>query len=411
MNEKSNFDHKKDNNNFKECNPLKKGNDITTELQQITPIQEEVKKKTILCRICYCDDKDIDSPLIQPCCCSGTMKYIHFMCLQKWLKSRMVPKNSSNENCLAYSLKQIECELCKSLLPGINHSLFTFLDFIKYKDKVLDIWDVKPKFNSYIILETMITEKNTTRVIYIINMDRKDNVKLGRGHDSDIRLSDISVSRFHSLIKQDKQGQYRIKDNESKFGTLIMIQHPKLPVIKNNNLDIQVGRVNLVISMKSNNCLFSCFNSVNKKYKGLDYQSLNAQHIIFENTNFIKVQNEYSLSGIYDTNSLVNKEEKDDYLQETPEDKPIFFKEINDDHNITEIQAGNDIRDGRSRLERANTNEFFDLAINQTNLNIVDIRERMQRNLFQDVNEINLNFRMICAKTKLKFQSMKNHIT
>jgi hypothetical protein len=118
MNEKSNMDLGKDNNNIRDSNLVRKGNDITTELQQITPKQFETKKKTILCRICYCDDKDIDSPLIQPCSCSGTMKYIHFVCLQKWLKSKAVPKNNLNENCLAYSLKQIECELCKSLLPG-----------------------------------------------------------------------------------------------------------------------------------------------------------------------------------------------------------------------------------------------------------------------------------------------------
>jgi len=71
-----------------------------------------------LCRICYSDDKEVESPLIQPCLCSGTMKYIHLECLQKWLKSKVTIKTSSNENCMSYSLKQIECELCKAVLPG-----------------------------------------------------------------------------------------------------------------------------------------------------------------------------------------------------------------------------------------------------------------------------------------------------
>ncbi len=78
------------------------------------------KRKTQICRICYCDEKEMDSPLIQPCSCSGTMKYIHLICLQKWLKSKVVTKTSSSENSIIYTLKQIECELCKTLLPGKN---------------------------------------------------------------------------------------------------------------------------------------------------------------------------------------------------------------------------------------------------------------------------------------------------
>jgi hypothetical protein len=48
------------------------------------------------------------------------MKYIHFCCLQKWLKSKMVIKSSTSENCVSFTMKQVECELCKSILPGIN---------------------------------------------------------------------------------------------------------------------------------------------------------------------------------------------------------------------------------------------------------------------------------------------------
>ncbi len=78
------------------------------------------KKKNHICRICYCDEKEMESPLIQPCSCSGTMRYIHLICLQKWLKSKVVSKTSSSENSIIYTLKQIECELCKTLLPGKN---------------------------------------------------------------------------------------------------------------------------------------------------------------------------------------------------------------------------------------------------------------------------------------------------
>jgi hypothetical protein len=86
---------------------------------ELQTLSAKRKKRQNLCRICYCDETEVESPLIQPCSCSGTMKYIHFICLQKWLKSKVVIKASTGENSVCYTLKQVECELCKTLLPGI----------------------------------------------------------------------------------------------------------------------------------------------------------------------------------------------------------------------------------------------------------------------------------------------------
>ncbi len=47
-------------------------------------LKTKIINKTPLCRICYCSEEEVDSPLINPCCCSGTMKYIHLSCLQQW---------------------------------------------------------------------------------------------------------------------------------------------------------------------------------------------------------------------------------------------------------------------------------------------------------------------------------------
>jgi pSer/pThr/pTyr-binding forkhead associated (FHA) protein len=47
--------------------------------------------------------------------------------------------------------------------------------------------------------------------------------KLGRGHESDVRVSDISVSRCHALVKYNEQnGRFYLEDNLSKFGTLVL---------------------------------------------------------------------------------------------------------------------------------------------------------------------------------------------
>ena len=52
-------------------------------------------------------------------------------------------------------------------------------------------------------------------------MDSRDFIKVGRGHDSEVRITDISVSRCHALIKRSLKGDYILEDNSSKFGTLV----------------------------------------------------------------------------------------------------------------------------------------------------------------------------------------------
>uniref|UniRef100_A0A8D0RJZ2 RING-type E3 ubiquitin transferase n=2 Tax=Sus scrofa TaxID=9823 RepID=A0A8D0RJZ2_PIG len=49
-----------------------------------------------ICRICHCEG-DEDSPLITPCRCTGTLRFVHQACLHQWIKS-------SDTRC---------CELCK----------------------------------------------------------------------------------------------------------------------------------------------------------------------------------------------------------------------------------------------------------------------------------------------------------
>jgi pSer/pThr/pTyr-binding forkhead associated (FHA) protein len=48
-------------------------------------------------------------------------------------------------------------------------------------------------------------------------------VKLGRGHACEIRIADISVSRIHAKI-QLVNGKFLLFDNNSKFGTLVLLQ-------------------------------------------------------------------------------------------------------------------------------------------------------------------------------------------
>ena len=55
--------------------------------------EENQKKKSTdfpsrCCRICYLEEETDSNPLIQPCLCSGSLKYIHLDCLKKWIGTR-----------------------------------------------------------------------------------------------------------------------------------------------------------------------------------------------------------------------------------------------------------------------------------------------------------------------------------
>ena len=57
--------------------------------------------------------------------------------------------------------------------------------------------------------------------------ENKTEFKLGRGHESEVRINDISVSRCHAIIKYKEDGFY-IEDNNSKFGTIALLKEKLL---------------------------------------------------------------------------------------------------------------------------------------------------------------------------------------
>ena len=69
------------------------------------------------CRICLGEQADAEDPFFSPCHCAGTMKYIHVLCLQKWLKSKLHIKQTGFSTSIYW--KTLECELCKTTFPSI----------------------------------------------------------------------------------------------------------------------------------------------------------------------------------------------------------------------------------------------------------------------------------------------------
>jgi hypothetical protein len=188
------------------------------------------------CRICLSDSHDLVNPLICPCKCDGTMKYIHLKCLQHWMRSRLGTRSS--ENSVSLSWKTLNCELCKMPFPNS----------LVMNGNVIELIDIPKPPCQYIILETLKRDKNSNRGLHVLSLYNKNTLKIGRGHDSDFRISDISVSRFHATVKYNN-GHFYLEDHSSKFGTLIQIKRP-IALDATNPLTIQSGRTLVTFTIK-----------------------------------------------------------------------------------------------------------------------------------------------------------------
>jgi hypothetical protein len=83
-------------------------------------------------------------------------------------------------------------------------------------------------------------DKNTLRNIHMLTVtDKKNELKLGRGHESEVRINDISISSCHAIVKCKKDGFY-IEDNLSKFGTIVLLEE-KLRLVEDHTMTAQVG--------------------------------------------------------------------------------------------------------------------------------------------------------------------------
>ena len=228
---------------------------LMNEPEQINVFQSTQKyfrnKLPKICRICYVEEdpiENLDNPLIQPCKCTGSLKYIHLNCLKQWLNTKSCIKVEKNDKFSMFIVKEVECELCKTVFP----------DYVRHKDKLYEILDFKSEFENYLTIESLTIDKNGNRCIYVIDLDNNEKIKIGRGHGAEITLSDISVSRIHSILTIENKNIY-IEDNNSKFGTLILVQSPSLKLIENLPLYIQIGRTFMDCRLKKiSSNLFSC---------------------------------------------------------------------------------------------------------------------------------------------------------
>lgn len=113
------------------------------------------------------------------------------------------------------AISRITCEICKSPIKRTANVGGHEVNIITIE---------KPQV-PYLCLETVPNAFESNNIMYIISSTNRRTTQMGRGHQCDIRMQDISASRTHAAITF-KDGAFFIEDSNSKFGTLVKSANP-----------------------------------------------------------------------------------------------------------------------------------------------------------------------------------------
>ena len=365
------------------------------------------ESKNKICRICYMEEDEPEvNPLLNPCICAGSMKYIHFICLRQWINNKFYSKIENNKNsyCSVYKIKPVECELCKTKFPDL-----IIKNEIKY-----DISELKPEFDNYMIFESLTLDKNKNKYIYILSLNEdveNDNkIYVGRDQESHVLFSDISISRIHCLFNLEKNKIY-INDNDSTFGTLVLIQSDSINLTEDLPLFIQIGRTFFKIKPKKNEKNnFLCCKAAEKPNDKF-YFNQNERHIFYR-----KKITMLNLDENKETNNdnLENNEEvkKENHNKNNENERSINIKKlkIKKTKSTNKEEEETNKGDERSNLNKNKKNSIRDYLANYNeNTEKVNSIKDISVNC-KSLREIKLNDELVASKKDKSIEINKKNI-
>jgi hypothetical protein len=236
------------------------------------------------CRICFGTESLTENPLITPCDCTGSIKYIHTECIRHWLRSRIQTKTTFSTT--SYYWTDLNCELCKTSLPSSVYYMGMKIDLISidYPDK------------PYILLEEYSPDNFNSSGVHIVAIDDGKTISIGRAQEADFRITDISVSRNHASLSFVDE-KFVISDKKSKFGTLIKMK--KVVTLQGgHNFAIQVGRTlfHVKVEKKINlqKCCCNPFKKIAPEWSYITQEGIDQSALEPEMHNFRNVGRSFS---------------------------------------------------------------------------------------------------------------------
>ena len=230
------------------------------------------------CRICYQKEVNKNDPLICPCKCNGSMKFVHLSCLKNNINLKIHKKHDKYYDM--YLFQNYNCEICLSTFPKYliiknkkinlleidtsNHKNYALCDLIQYDDK-----------NDYVF-----------HIGYLLlRLENNKAIKIGRKKENDVVFNDLTISGYHCELTCEDNNIY-LKDLGSKYGTMKYIQN-EYEMNINDNISLISSKYKFDMNLEKNESLldfdifcyirsffdFKCCSSSSKD-KG-DYEVIN----------------------------------------------------------------------------------------------------------------------------------------
>ena len=327
------------------------------------------------------------NPLICPCKCTGSLRFLHLKCLKMWIKAKTVERNI-NPYVNMYTVKTSECEICKAYIPlcvRINNKIFELVEYTIPNNANNNVSSNNMNNNTdntpYFILEQFPKDPNisnspnqnnqniTCRIWYIVsfNSNTEDNNNInthnspiierniGRGNESDIKTNCISISRKHSNFIFHNNTFY-LKDLESKFGTLVLLKE-SIPLICNREFSIQYNTTYSEFTMKQN-CIGFIYgicskeNEMSKNYN--DYLIKNSNYNRFKPKKLITYLDFSTKSRKISNNNNINL----GYTTQSKMISKIISRSINNTNNEISIN-----QESKSNNYNSNNSNKLDVSV------------------------------------------------
>jgi len=167
------------------------------------------------CYICY-EHGIQGNPLINLCQCTGSVKYVHLNCLQRWIQ----PEGSSAVNT--------HCPICKTRYPESAQAMM-----VRPPAMLLESW----------------SNHRSLRKRHWVSFARHSMASLGRfAEHNDVVIPDHSVSGEHAFIIHQND-QFWLHDRESSNGSFVRLCSP-LRLTFGESLQMKMGKSLLCLHAK-----------------------------------------------------------------------------------------------------------------------------------------------------------------
>ena len=186
--------------------------------------------ETHYCRICYQKEINKNDPLICPCKCYGSMKFVHLSCLKNNINLKIHKKHDKYYDMYLY--QNYNCEIC----------LATFPKYLIIKNKKINLLDIDiSNYKNYAFCDLIQYDEKNDYIFHIgylvLRLENNFPIKIGRKKENDVIFNDLSISGNHCEL-MCKDSILYLKDLGSKYGTMKYIQ---------NEYEINIGdAVNLI---------------------------------------------------------------------------------------------------------------------------------------------------------------------